>query len=254
MYGMDSATMNDYAIIDSHAHWGPSITLGTQVTTNELINQQRQAGIAYVVVIPFPSTAIEGNAINIDLLNETRRVPGFIPYHYIRECYDEENFDPIPDEYFGGKWHWMRGWQDSASNYKVLEDEKLPSLVEKIQNAGKPVIFEEELNFTIQFVEKYPEVKLIIPHLGMLGGYPADFLDAFREHEQIYFDTALGSKDMILQYVRTVGPERVLFGSDVPFGTMRSELAKVETLPLTDGEKRLILSENIIRLAHLSIK
>lgn len=250
---MDSANMKDYPVIDSHAHWGPSISLGTEVTTSELISQRQETGIGYIIIIPFPSTAIAANTINVDLLAETRRVPGFIPYHYIRECYHEDDFDPVPGEYYGGKWHWMRGWQDSASNYKILEDEKLPRLVEKIQKTGKPVIFEEELNFTVQFVEKYPGVTLIIPHLGMLGGHPADFLDAFRDYEQIYFDTALGSKDMILRYIRTIGPERVLFGSDVPFGTMRGELEKVETLPLTEGEKRLILSENIIRLAHLPV-
>lgn len=126
-------------IIDSHTHWGPSVTLGTDVTTRELQRQQEDTGITHVVIMPFPSTAIENNEINVRLLNESKKIADFIPYHYIRENYDEAGFDPIPAPYYGGKWHWMRGWQDSSSDYKVLNDKDLPGLVEKIRKIGKPV-------------------------------------------------------------------------------------------------------------------
>jgi len=245
--------MSSGLIIDSHSHWGPSLSMGIDVTTSELLNQQKGSGVDYVIIIPFPSTAIENNAINVRLLDESRRVETFFPYHYIRENYDIGGFDPLPAAYFGGKWHWMRGMQDSSSNYQVLHDTALPGLVEKILAAGKPVIFEEELEFTRTFVDMFPEVTLIIPHLGLLGGYPLDFLKAFRNKSNIYFDTALGSKDMIFEFVRTIGPERVLFGSDVPFGTMRGELSKITGLTLSNREKDLILSENVIRLARLPL-
>jgi len=240
-------------IIDSHSHWGPSLSMGIDVTTSQLQNQQQEAGVDYVIIIPFPSTAIENNSINVRLLNEARRVGDFFPYHYIRENYDTEGFDPLPEEYFGGKWHWMRGAQDSASNYRVLVDTSLPGLVEKIRKTGKPVIFEEELKFTKTFADMFPGVTLIIPHLGLLGGYPLDFLKAFKNNKGIYFDTALGSKDMIFEFVRTIGPERVLFGSDVPFGTMKSELSKVTGLSLGHPDKELILSGNALRLARLPL-
>lgn len=235
-------------IIDSHTHWGPSVTLGTEVTTRELQRQQQDTGITHVVIMPFPSTAIENNEINVRLLNESKRITDFIPYHYIREDYDEAGFDPIPAPYYGGKWHWMRGWQDSASDYKVLNDKDLPGLVEKIRKTGKPVIFEEELAFTERFVDMFEGLPLIIPHLGLLGGYPGDFLRSFKDKETICFDTALASTDMIYEFVRTVGPGRVLFGSDVPFSSMRSELSKVLALPVSREDKELLLYKNFIRL------
>lgn len=240
-------------IIDSHSHWGPSLSMGIDVTTSQLQGQQKEAGVDYVIIIPFPSTAIENNSINVRILNEARRIDGFFPYHYIRENYDTEGFNPLPDDYFGGKWHWMRGSQDSASNYSVLRDPLLPALAEKIRKTGKPVIFEEELEFTKTFVDMFPGVTLIIPHLGLLGGYPLDFLKAFKRNSNIYFDTALGSKDMILEFVRTAGPERILFGSDVPFGTMKSELSKITGLSLSRSDMELILSANAIRLAGLPL-
>lgn len=240
-------------VIDSHSHWGSSLSMGIDVTTSELLGQQKESGVDYVIIIPFPSTAIENNAINVRLLDESRRIESFFPYHYIRESYDTEGFDPLPGAYFGGKWHWMKGRQDSASNYRVLQDAALPGLVEKIRNTGKPVIFEEELEFTKTFADMFPEVTLIIPHLGLLGGHPLDFLNAFRNNSGIYFDTALGSRAMISEFVRTIGPERVLFGSDVPFGTMKGELSKITGLSLGNRDKELILSQNAIRLARLPL-
>jgi len=235
-------------IIDSHTHWGPSLTLGTEVTTGELRRQQKESGVTHVVIMPFPSTAIRHNRINLDVLHEAEHEEGFIPYHYVREDYEAEGFEPVPEGYYGGKWHWMRGWQDSSSNYEVLKDRQLPKLIEKLAGTGKPVIFEEELEFTERFVEMAGALKLIIPHLGMLGGDPLDFLARFRDHGSVYFDTALASPDTILKFTETVGPERILFGSDVPFGAMKSELAKIFALPISREDKELILSENVLSL------
>ncbi|HOJ43767.1 MAG TPA: amidohydrolase family protein [Syntrophorhabdaceae bacterium] len=240
-------------IIDSHCHWGPSITLGIDITTKELQNQMKQSGVTHVFIIPFPSTAIDNNEINVRLLEETKKIKDFIPYHYIREDYDIEGFDPIPEGYYGGKWHWMRGWQDSASNYKVLEDKALPGLIEKIKKTNKPVIFEEELRFTEIFVEMAEGMKIIIPHLGLLGGNPMSFLKSFKEKENVYFDTALASQNEILKFVETVGPHRVIFGSDVPFGNMKHELSKVLNLPISYIDKELLLFKNIARITGLII-
>ncbi len=128
-------------IVDSHTHWGPSLSMGIDVTTVELQRQQRESGVTHVVIMPFPSTAIASNKINVSLLEETRRIPHFIPYHYIRENYEDDGFNPIPETYSGGKWHWMRGIQDSSSNYNILHDKKLPALVEKLYKNRKTGYF-----------------------------------------------------------------------------------------------------------------
>ncbi len=227
--------------------------MGTEVTTNELLRQQEESGVTHVTIMPFPSTAIADNEINLRLLAETIKIPTFIPYHYIRENYDENNFNPIPDRYYGGKWHWMRGWQDSASDYKVLDDKALPDLIEKLKRIEKPIIFEEELSFTERFVEMAEGLVLIIPHLGLLGGNPYDFLQCFKGKENIYFDTALASKDNILSFIKTIGPDRILFASDVPFGSMKRELEKIVSLPISSGDKEKLLFRNFVKLTNYGI-
>jgi len=236
-------------IIDSHTHWGPSVSLGISVTTGELLRQAEQSGVERIVVFPFPSQALADEGINEELLNEASRVSQFIPYYYI-----PDNLRPIPRNrgFYGGKWHWTRGISDCSSQYEVLDDPVLPEFLEKSETIGLPLIVEEELKFTVVFAKRSGKLNLIIPHLGMLGGNPLDFLAAFKKHEHVFFDTALAQPQTILRFVREVGAERILFGSDIPFGTMKLELQKVLSLPLNDREKEAILGGNIRRLTGLA--
>ena len=236
-------------IIDSHTHWGPSVSMGTEVTTEELLRQAEQSGVSRIVIFPFPSMALADEKINQRLLDEADRIRKFIPYYYI-----PETMKPIPDgkEFYGGKWHWMRGVQDCSSNYKALEDPKLEEFMDASERIDLPIIVEEEFAFTQAFVRKTKNLKIIVPHLGGLGGNPMDFLDAFKGRDHVYFDTALAGSDAIMKFIHKIGHERILFGSDVPFGTMRWELEKVLSLPIGDDKKEWVLSRNLKGLIGLT--
>jgi predicted TIM-barrel fold metal-dependent hydrolase len=238
----------NFEIIDSHTHWGPSITMGMTVPTETLLDQAEECGIGRIVIFPFPSTAIDDERINEQVLEECRKDSRFIPYYYI-----PEDLRPIPTGkgFKGGKWHWTRGVQDSSSNYQVLDDPGLDSFIEKSEAVDLPIVFEEELDFTESFVARTHRLKVIIPHLGLLGGDPMDFLSAFKGRRNVYFDTALADKNTIFEFVKGIGAERILFGSDIPFGTMRSELHKVLALDISEEERSLILSGNLKRLTGL---
>jgi predicted TIM-barrel fold metal-dependent hydrolase len=232
-------------IIDSHTHWGPSITLGTEVTTDELLRQAGESGVQRIVIFPFPSTAIQDERINDKVLALGKKNGKFIPYYYI-----PENLRPIPKEtnFYGGKWHWVRGAQDCSSNYQVLDDSHLDPFIEASEAISLPIVFEEELAFTEAFVKRTRDLKVIIPHLGMLGGNPLDFLETFKQRENVFFDTALAGAETIMRFIKVIGKDRILFGSDVPFGTMKRELEKILSLPIGDDDKEWILSRNLKRL------
>jgi len=241
----------DFEIIDSHTHWGSSITMGLTVSTKEILRQADECGIQKIVIFPFPSTVIEDETVNENVLEECRKEHRFIPYYYI-----PEDLRPIPSGkgFKGGKWHWTRGIQDSQSNYRVLEDPGLDRFIRESEAVDLPIVFEEELDFTISFVARTKSLKLIIPHLGLLGGKPEDFLKAFRDCRNVYFDTALASPGSIFEFVKEIGPERILFGSDIPFSTMKSELGKIQALDIPDEEKALILSGNVKRLTGIGVQ
>jgi len=235
-------------INDSHTQWGPSVSMGTEVTTQELLNQAEQSGVNQIVIFPFPSMALADERINERLLNEANRIKKFIPYYYI-----PETMKPIPKEkgFYGGKWHWMRGIQDSSSNDEALKDPPLHEFIEASEKIDLPIVFEEELAFTEAFVRKTKTLMVIIPHLGMLGGNPIDFLWSFKSSENVHFDTALASSELVMRFIKEIGHERILFGSDIPFGTMKWELEKVLSLPIEDHKKESILSKNLKRLIGL---
>jgi len=236
-------------IIDTHTHWGPSVTMGTEVTTEELLRQAEESGVNRIVIFPFPSTALADEEINQRLLDEVERVRKFIPYYYI-----PETMKPIPNGkgFHGGKWHWMRGVQDSSSNYQALKDPELEEFINASERINLPIVLEEEFAFTEVFVKKTKSLKIIIPHLGGLGGNPMDFLDAFKGRQNVYFDTALASADTVMKYIDRIGHERILFGSDIPFGTMKWELEKVLSLPIVEEKKEWIFSKNLKRLIGLT--
>jgi predicted TIM-barrel fold metal-dependent hydrolase len=224
------------------------VTMGTEVTTAELLRQAEQSGVGKIVIFPFPSQAIADEGINEQVLQEANKDQRFIPYYYI-----PEDLRPIPKEkgFYGGKWHWTRGVQDCSSNYTVLDDPGLRGFIEASEEIDLPIVFEEELAFTETFVQMTKTLKIIIPHLGLLGGNPLDFLEAFKKRENCYFDTALAGQETIRRFVKEIGSERILFASDIPFGTMQNELNKVLSLPIKDAEKELILSKNLKRLIGL---
>jgi predicted TIM-barrel fold metal-dependent hydrolase len=49
-------------------------------------------------------------------------------------------------------------------------------------------------------------------------------------------------------FLELYGPERLLFGSDFPFGDPSGELEKVRSLGLSAADLELVLSGNILRL------
>jgi hypothetical protein len=154
----------------------------------------------------------------------------------------------IPDnlsDYAGIKWH--RHWDEPKYDY---DDPKCHEMLKSIKDLDLPVLIEEEYDNTVRFVKDNPELKIIIPHMGNLnGGY--DRMDVFFDNPNVRFDTSVASLDAIKRVLDNVGPERVIFGSDVSgtrvpfFNFTKVELAKILQLDLDERSKSLIFAENI---------
>jgi predicted TIM-barrel fold metal-dependent hydrolase len=90
---------------------------------------------------------------------------------------------------------------------------------------------------------RYPEARIIMAHMG------ADFTfgcEAIRDFPNVWADMC-GSyceTGMIDYALRTIGPERILFGTDAPGASFLNNLHKVLDTPLTPEQKRLIFHDN----------
>jgi len=100
---------------------------------------------------------------------------------------------------------------------------------------------------------RFPRLKLIVAHLGGMG--------MWAEVEQtlaglpIYFDLAMicGYLDAetTVRIIRKHGPDRILFGTDAPWGSQSKALQWFLTLDLTPEEQERILYRNGAELLEL---
>ncbi len=113
-----------------------------------------------------------------------------------------------------------------------------------------PMTFEEHFDVTCEFVRRYPDITLIIPHMGMLNGGQERVQAQFRDNPNIHFDTSLGQVNETI--VQTLGASRLLYGCDYPYGWPADNLRRVQRLQISNEEKEPMLGGNVKRLLQIS--
>ena len=100
------------------------------------------------------------------------------------------------------------------------QDPKCKAALDEIRRRNMPICLEEEWHHTLYFInELAPDLKIIIPHCGLLnGGFERFCRAGIWERPNIFTDTALAPSPVIAEYVRDYGHARIMFGSDFPFG------------------------------------
>jgi len=170
--------------------------------------------------------------------------PGFAvhPYFFI---WNDFAVDQLQPAHCGIKWH--RHSDEPPYHY---DTPACRAALTEIRRRRLPVVLEEEFSHTVRFIRELAEgITVIIPHLGMLnGGFGRIAKEGLWDLEQVWADTALASAGDILAYLRRYGHERLLFGSDFPFGHPAAELAKVQRLGLTPETTAAVLGDNFRRL------
>ncbi len=247
-------------IIDAHVHIGKRHLPMEQV--QEVLDS---AGADRAVVFADPeSTDIPGdNRYVLDSVEGKNHIPFF----YIGgNAYSTNRpFSQLPDPdalepYRGIKWHcWFTPGHDfggirlgmnDEQVREVLTEPRMAALMEKVVEMGIPVNFEEHFNITVQFAELYPEVMIIIPHMGGLNGGSERILAALGQKENVHFDVSLAG--LTGDIVKTYGAGKFICGSDYPYGSPSWSIDRVRNLNVSDEEKEAIFSGNILSLTGLA--
>lgn len=168
------------------------------------------------------------------------------PYFFI---WNDFAVEQLSAAHKGIKWHRHPG--EPVYNY---DDPKCAAAIAEIRRRNMPVCLEEEFVNTLYFINELAHgVKVIIPHCGMLnGGYDLFRREGIWEMPGIYADTALAPASDISDYVSRYGCERLMFGSDFPFGDPAFELQKILRMNLTGEQKEAITGGNAARLLEAS--
>lgn len=115
---------------------------------------------------------------------------------------------------------------------------------------------------TADFVAgEFPEVNMILAHLGTQGEmFTIESLLVAERHPNVYVETSFAMPHMLIEAVHTIGPERVIFGSNCPPLEPTQQLLNVEealtleppigmSLPV-EGVRR-VLGGNLAKLLGL---
>jgi len=102
--------------------------------------------------------------------------------------------------------------------------------------------------------ERFPSVPFILAHSGSALAHDK-YIEAAQRCPNIYLDLTYSREhtNQIEHMTRAIGPERVVWGTDVPCFSMGHQLGKLLLSDLTDAEKRLILYDNAARLFGVDV-
>ena len=109
-----------------------------------------------------------------------------------------------------------------------------------------------EVGKLVGYKTDHPNLKLILGHL-----FGLEYLIRHgRRLENVYFDISsyqFTSNKRVMKCLREFGSERILFGTDTPYGkdNLKGNIDRLNNLPITDRDRKNILGENLRKLLRL---
>lgn len=101
-----------------------------------------------------------------------------------------------------------------------------------------------------RYLEEYQDVNFIIGHSGGRGEGQREAISLARKYPNVHLDIAgdIFCLDLVPRMVKSIGAERVLFGTDWPWFDPRVYLPRIFLAPISEKEKALILGLNALRI------
>ncbi|KUK83502.1 MAG: putative metal-dependent hydrolase [Pelotomaculum thermopropionicum] len=232
--------------LDSHAHCGLTLPLETLLPLWDYGNID-----GGVLFSPVEEVYDRYNRKFTD--NESYRKSREKVHNYLKSLISERifaywfvwnDFLPPGQGFSGIKWH-----RHSNEPEYLYESEKCARFIDYVCNLHLPVIIEEEFHHTLQLVDRINrQTVVIIPHFGGLNGGYARLKEAgLFENNMVYVDTALAGSREIIDFAADYGTDRILFGSDFPFGEPAYECYKLERI-FSGKTLEKVLAQNLLHL------
>lgn len=102
----------------------------------------------------------------------------------------------------------------------------------------------------IILAKKYPKIKVVLAHMGGNDtSVVKKAVNVAKSSPNVFFDTSNISTPYRVEYaVDVLGPYRILFGSDYPWGSFRGNFYNIDDSLLDEKTKHLIFYENFMNL------
>jgi predicted TIM-barrel fold metal-dependent hydrolase len=241
-------------IIDGHTHIGKwsEVFLNYSTNAKDAVKVMKKYNIDSAVAMPANNTS------NEELLNQINSQNEFKFYFCAWINPEDENLDNFLDKNLDSvkffkvhpSFQRKRITDDSFRKYlEIAIERKIPVIV----HCGR---WQEMASYTfpIEIAKKYSGLKIILAHLG--GDQPNLCINAAREiKESNLKNVYLGTESVrefyfVEQVVKIAGPEKVIFGSDYNLCLPATYIPIIEALDISDSEKEMIFSGNILSLIN----
>ncbi len=243
-------------IIDAHQHFAGCFVFDHHVGESELIGAMDENGVDAAMVMPFPGTDKEAKVH--DAIEELgKKYPGriygmiSINPHGDYDVYMQEvarcvqkGFKALKIHPLGHACPVMTKSADRV--FEAAHIFKLPVLVHT--GLGAPFALP---SVVIPRARQYPDMKIVLSHAGAYI-YSAEAELVAQECPNVYLETSwVGAPHRVKSFVKKIGAERVMFGSDLP-DNMANELGKYRSIKgLSQEEMALCLggtAQQVFRL------
>lgn len=251
-------------IIDAHIHLGlnsfckPKNQLfqyNLENSINEQILFMKQNGIDKCAILPIPNyDEKESN----DYINDAifRYPEYFFPFFRLDKSLSD---NILKNNFAGAKYHAV---------YEKYSKPKFCEYLKILEYYNAPLFIHEKFAEKIKQIKEIiniaPNLKIIIAHLGRNHIYTDEGVDSviseFSQNKNIFFETSTGCVEGTIDRIcKLVSSERIIFGSDFPFGrdfqkdeySYQKEIDLIMNSNIPFSDKENILSKNFLNLVNL---
>ncbi len=212
-------------IIDSHIHLGLNsfckqdskrLEYDLQNNIDDLLSFMNCHNIDKSVVLPIPGNDYDSSKSNDYLCQASNKYHDrFYPF-----CKLDNNLsiNLICNNFYGAKFHMV---------YEKFSNKVLEKYYKELEYYGFPLMihakFADKISQIYNILSIAPKLKIIVAHLGRGHIYTdemvEEILTEFRDNQNVYFETStVGRISAIENACNIIGSNRIIFGSDYPFG------------------------------------
>jgi predicted TIM-barrel fold metal-dependent hydrolase len=244
-------------IIDAHAHLGSCRVFDLDISEELLLHTMEVTGVDAIIVQPFPG-APDAAAVHDWIAGLAKRYPSrtfglaSLNPHMDEEAYQREIERCVRELGFVGvKIHTVGHAVNPLGRHADLVARTARDLgVAVMIHTGPGVPFALP-SMAIPLAQRYPDVRFVLAHAGY-AVFTAEAQIAAQLCPNIYLEPSWCTPGGILGLIRSLGPDRVLFGSDMPIN-QAPQLATLRLLGLTDDELDTCLWRTAARVFDLPL-
>lgn len=247
-------------IVDAHVHIGYFQTIDLRNDIEDVLAIADRAGIEKVFCTHCQGlygNYTDGNEVIYQAMQlHPDRILGYVTVNSPR--YGQPLYDYIQDAIFSRGFSGIKIYSHpqgvgSAIPFLSVADPYMYPLMELAQAWQVPVLAHATSAEVDTLCRDFPRLVLLMAHMGatpVSGGDWHTAISTAKKHPNLILDSTGSAMDagMIEEAVRVIGPERVLWGSDMPMIDPWINIERIRSAEISASQKELILGRNILRI------